>query len=73
MSLVSISKVQSRATSRKVVHIVVAPLYTFLWLLFEGDDDLLSTRAWAAAVPLLMTLRAFLTGIGILKDPAFVE
>eukprot|EP00013_Stygamoeba_regulata_P003560 CAMPEP_0177637258 /NCGR_PEP_ID=MMETSP0447-20121125/4878_1 /TAXON_ID=0 /ORGANISM="Stygamoeba regulata, Strain BSH-02190019" /LENGTH=223 /DNA_ID=CAMNT_0019139179 /DNA_START=34 /DNA_END=702 /DNA_ORIENTATION=+ len=59
----------SRPDSRKLVHFGTGPIFVVCWSLFSEDHN---ARYYAALVPLLITLRFFLIGIGVLQDHATV-
>jgi phytol kinase len=46
------------------VHFGTGPIFVLCWSLFSDDHN---ARYYAAAVPLLITVRFFLIGIGLLK------
>jgi phytol kinase len=56
--------------SRKIIHIGTGPIFVLCWLLFP---DQLMARYLAAIVPLLITIKFFLVGIGFIKDQSSVE
>ncbi|MDP2435039.1 MAG: hypothetical protein Q8P67_04800 [archaeon] len=60
----------SRDTTRKLVHIGTGPIYVGCWVFFPHSA---SARYWAALVPLLITLRFYLIGVGAISDPRTVS
>lgn len=54
---------------RKLLHIFTGPLFILTWPLFTDD---LSGAQWAAAVPLVMTLKFIAVGLGWLDDPDMI-
>ena len=76
-SLVMVTTVESvkaltglldRKLTRKIMHLAAGPIFLCMWPLFSRDG-----KWWAAAVPLAMTLKFALTGIGLLNLNADVE
>lgn len=65
----SAKKILSSVTTRKVVHIGTGLLFLLTWNLFPNNPP---SRLYAAIVPLLITFRFALIGMGILKDPKTV-
>lgn len=59
-----------RHFTRKLMHIAVGPIFLLLWPLFSGEG---SSHLWAAAVPLAMTAKFALTGLGLLDSEADVD
>lgn len=49
---------------RKIVHMGTGPLFMLMLPLFNAD----SGRLWAACVPLAMTVKFFLIGMGLMQD-----
>jgi phytol kinase len=60
----------SSSLSRKIIHIGTGPIFVLCWPLFENT---FSSRFFAAAVPLLITIQFLLIGLGIIKDQASVD
>lgn len=60
----------SNKLSRKIIHIGTGPLFVLCWLLFPENQ---LSRYLAALIPLMVTARFFLIGIGLLEDKATVE
>ena len=56
--------------TRKIVHIVVAPVFVLTWLFFTGTA---ASRYFAMVVPLLFVVQFTAIGTGKLKDEAFVR
>jgi phytol kinase len=56
--------------SRKIIHIGTGPLFVLCWLLFSSASH---ARWLAALVPLAITARFVLVGLGLVKDPAAVQ
>jgi phytol kinase len=60
----------SSSLSRKIIHIGTGPIFVLCWPLFDAT---ISSRFFAATVPLLITLQFLLIGLGIIKDQASVD
>ena len=60
---------QSGAT-RKVLHVVAGPVFLLTWPWFSDEAR---AKWWAAMVPLAMTAKFALVGLGLWKDPADVR
>lgn len=56
--------------TRKIVHILAAPVYMLTWLLFSGS---VFSRYIASIVPILFIVQFTLIGTGIMKDEAFIR
>ena len=56
--------------TRKIVHILAAPVFLLTWLLFSGS---VFSRYIASIVPLLFIVQFTLIGTGIMKDEAFIR
>ena len=56
--------------TRKLVHILVGPVFLVTWLLYSGEWF---SRFFAAVVPLMFVLLFFAIGSGRLKNEAFVH
>ncbi|MHA1775446.1 MAG: hypothetical protein DRO88_04705 [Promethearchaeia archaeon] len=56
--------------TRKIIHIIVAPIFLVCWLLFSGA---ISSRYIALIVPVLFVVQFAAIGTGILKDEDFVR
>lgn len=59
-----------RKLTRKIMHLAAGPLFMLTWPFFSADRG---ARWWAAAVPLAMTLKFALTGLGLLNIMGDVE
>ena len=57
-------------TSRKLIHIGTGPIFVLCWLMFPNVPI---SRWLATLVPLVITVRFTLIGVGILKDEAAVK
>lgn len=55
---------------RKILHICTGPLFILMWPLFTSAFD---ASLYAATVPLIMTLRFALVGLGLMNDQQTVE
>ena len=56
--------------TRKIVHILAAPVFLLTWLLFSGS---VFSRYIASIVPILFIVQFTLIGIGVMKDEAFIR
>ncbi len=56
--------------TRKLVHILVAPVFILTWLFFSGTW---SSRYFAAVVPLMFVVLFYAIGSGKMKNEAFVN
>ena len=56
--------------TRKIVHILAAPVYLLTWLLFSGS---VFSRYIASIVPVLFIVQFTLIGTGKMKDEAFIR
>lgn len=56
--------------TRKIVHILVGPVFLLTWLLFSGE---IFSRYIAMIVPILFVLQFTAIGTGKIKDEAFVR
>ena len=61
----------SRETTRKLVHIGTGPIFVACWTLFPLHDPW--ARYWAALIPLILTARFALLGLGAISDPRTVQ
>lgn len=62
------SHVLTSVQSRKVVHILTGPLYIALWPIYSNDPE---AKFICAIVPLVVTLRFALIGLGLKKSSSF--
>lgn len=58
----------TRELRRKIVHVMSGPIFLLTWPLFSS-----SGRLWASLVPLVMTTKFALIGVGLLEDRDTVE
>ena len=56
--------------TRKIVHILAAPVFMLTWLLFSGE---VYSRYIASIVPLLFIVQFTLIGTGKMEDEAFIR
>lgn len=56
--------------TRKIVHILAAPIFLLTWLIFSGSP---SSRYIALIVPILFIVQFVAIGTGKMKDEAFVR
>ncbi len=56
--------------TRKIVHILAAPVYVLTWLLFSGS---VFSRYIASIVPILFIVQFTLIGTGKMEDEAFIR
>ena len=68
--LLAARKVVSSQVSRKIIHIGTGPIFVLCWLLF---NDAPGARWLAAIVPLGITLKFLLVGLGVIKDEGDVQ
>jgi dolichol kinase len=57
--------------TRKIIHLLAAPLFVVCWLLYAGSGG--SSRYFALVVPLAFILQFTVIGLGWRKDEAFVN
>ena len=65
VKLLSNRKLLSVIARRKIMHICTGPIFLFTWPLFSSSK---SGRIAASLVPVAMTLKFFLIGLGIIHD-----
>ena len=56
--------------TRKVIHIMAAPLFVLCWLLYAGSGN---SRYFAMVVPLAFIIQFTVIGLGLRRDDAFVN
>jgi dolichol kinase len=56
--------------TRKIIHIFAAPIFVLCWMLYSGS---VSSRLFAAVVPLAFIVQFAAAGFGWRKDEAFVN
>jgi ABC-type transport system involved in multi-copper enzyme maturation permease subunit len=62
-------KMLSTIVTRKLVHILVGPVFILTWVLYSGEWF---SRFFAAMVPLMFVILFFTIGKGIVKNESFV-
>jgi farnesol kinase len=58
-------------TSRKAIHVGIGLLYVFCWGFYDVECS--ECRYYAASLPLLVTIKLVLVGLGVIKDPTTVQ
>lgn len=66
----ALTGLMDRKLTRKIMHLAAGPVFMLTWPFFSAEK---SGRLWAAAVPLGMTLKFALTGLGVLNIAGDVE
>jgi dolichol kinase len=56
--------------TRKLLHIAAGPVFLLTWPWFGSTE---STKWWASAVPLTMTAKFALTGLGVIRQESEVQ
>ncbi len=68
--VISKKKLLPSSITRKLIHLLVGPLYIITWLLYSGEWF---SRVYAAVVPLIFVLMFYAIGSGKMKNEAFVD
>jgi hypothetical protein len=63
----------SSADARKLLHILIGPVFLLIWPMFDTPTAQSPSHLWAAAIPGIVTLVFTLVGAGVVKDKATVK